>query len=163
MLSGFYSFFFSRVGLKRDISDNRTCSFIHLLNIFPSLNKQWKYLVVENVKGFEKSQACQQLIQTLEDLDFSYQQFISSPSMFSIPNTRHRYYIIAKRRPLYFNFPLQPHVVSILYNLCSIFYPLECHGISWIKFIMSSCNVCHFPLLLHQAYGQSGRWATLIW
>ena len=104
---------FFRVGLKRDIADNRTCSFIHLLNLFPSLNKKWKYLVLENVKGFERSEACQKLIQTLEDLDFCYQQFVLSPSMFSIPNTRHRYYIIAKRRPLYFNFPLQPHVVSI--------------------------------------------------
>ncbi|GFG32815.1 hypothetical protein Cfor_06321 [Coptotermes formosanus] len=114
---------FTRVGLKRDISDNRTCSLIHLLNIFPSLGKQWKYLVVENVKGFERSEACQQLIQILEDLDFCYQQFILSPSMFSIPNTRHRYYIIAKRRPLYFNFPLQPHVMESLpfplHNICS--------------------------------------------
>lgn len=104
-----------RVGLKRDISDNRTCSFIHLLSIFPHLNTKWKYLVIENVKGFEKSEACETLIKILEDLDFCYQQFILSPSMFSIPNTRHRYYLIAKRRPLYFNFPLQPHVVSILF------------------------------------------------
>lgn len=106
--------FFFRVGLKRDMSDNRNSSFIHLLSLLPHLSKNWKYLVVENVKGFEKSETCQQLIHTLEDLDFCYQQFILSPSMFSIPNTRHRYYLIAKRRPLYFNFPLQPHVVSKL-------------------------------------------------
>lgn len=105
---------FTRVGLKRDISDNRTCSFIHLLSIFPHLNMKWKYLVVENVKGFEKSEACKVLIKILKDLDFCYQQFILSPSMFSIPNTRHRYYLIAKRRPLYFNFPLQPRVMESL-------------------------------------------------
>ncbi|XP_021935724.1 tRNA (cytosine-5-)-methyltransferase isoform X2 [Zootermopsis nevadensis] len=105
---------FTRVGLKRDMSDNRTSSFIHLLSLLPHLNKKWKYLVVENVKGFEKSETCQQLIHTLENLDFCYQEFILSPSMFSIPNTRHRYYLIAKRRPLYFNFPLQPHVMESL-------------------------------------------------
>jgi tRNA (cytosine38-C5)-methyltransferase len=114
MLNGFFLPLF-RVGLKRDISDDRTSSFMYLLSIFPHLNKKWKYLLIENVKGFEESEACKALIKILEDLDFWYQQFILSPSMFSIPNTRYRYYLIAKRKPLYFNFPLQPHVVSILF------------------------------------------------
>jgi site-specific DNA-cytosine methylase len=100
------------------------------------------------------SEACQQLIQTLKDLDFSYQQFILSPSMFSVPNTRHRYYIIAKRRPLYFNFPLQPRVVSML---------LQVH-FRFMQHINASspCVMCHPPLLFHQVYGQSDEWATLI-
>jgi len=107
-------FNFFRAGLKKDTSDNRTHSFIHLLSIFPYLDKKWKYFVVENVKGFEKSEACQQLIHTLDDMDFCYQQFILSPAMFSVPNTRYRYYLIAKRRPLCFTFLLQPHIVSLM-------------------------------------------------
>ncbi|PSN39589.1 hypothetical protein C0J52_06901 [Blattella germanica] len=98
---------FTRVGLKKDVSDSRTCSFLHLLSIFPHLNSKWKYLLLENVKGFENSEACQLLLTTLEQINFCYQQFILSPSMFSVPNTRHRYYLIAKRRPLTFIFPVQ--------------------------------------------------------
>ncbi|XP_069685283.1 tRNA (cytosine(38)-C(5))-methyltransferase isoform X1 [Periplaneta americana] len=111
---------FTRVGLKRDTSDSRTCSFLHLLKLFPDIDRRWKYLLVENVKGFEKSEACYQLIQVLEALDFRYQQFILSPSMFSIPNTRHRYYLIAKRNPLDFTFSQQPNVMES--------FPVTLHG-----------------------------------
>ena len=101
-----------RVGLKGDLSDKRTCSFSHLLKIFPHLKPNWKYLLVENVKGFENSEACQQLLSTLEEMKFSYQQFILSPCMFSVPNTRDRYYLLAKRKSLNFIFPVQRDVVS---------------------------------------------------
>ncbi|KAJ9588530.1 hypothetical protein L9F63_018112, partial [Diploptera punctata] len=105
---------FTRVGLKKDLLDNRSCSFSHLLKIFPQLKPNWRYLLVENVKGFESSAACQQLLDVLCELQFSCQQFILSPCAFSIPNTRHRYYLVAKRRPLCFFFPLDSHVMESL-------------------------------------------------
>nr|CAD7407720.1 unnamed protein product [Timema poppensis] len=95
---------FTRVGLKKDVSDVRTCSLLHVLALLPDLKDSFRYLLVENVRGFESSQARDHLVSTLDSIDFSYQEFMLSPSQFSIPNTRHRYYLVAKRRPLAFCF-----------------------------------------------------------
>nr|CAD7442017.1 unnamed protein product [Timema bartmani] len=104
---------FTRVGLKKDVSDVRTCSLLHVLTLLPDLKDSFRYLLVENVKGFEKSQARDNIISTLDSIDFSYQEFILSPSQFSIPNTRHRYYLVAKRRPLAFCFENTRSVVNM--------------------------------------------------
>nr|CAD7575424.1 unnamed protein product [Timema californicum] len=82
------------VGLKKDVSDVRTCSLLHVLALLPDLKDSFRYLLVENVRGFESSQARDHLVSTLDSIDFSYQEFMLSPSQFSIPNTRHRYYLI---------------------------------------------------------------------
>nr|CAD7428531.1 unnamed protein product [Timema monikensis] len=95
---------FTRVGLKKDVSDVRTCSLLHILALLPDLKDSFRYLLVENVKGFENSQARDYIISTLDSINFSYQEFVLSPSQFSIPNSRHRYYLVAKRQPLSFCF-----------------------------------------------------------
>ncbi|XP_012271848.1 tRNA (cytosine(38)-C(5))-methyltransferase isoform X1 [Orussus abietinus] len=103
---------FTRVGLKKDISDNRSSSFQHVLKLIPEI-KSLKYILVENVKGFEKSQMRKQLISCIESSGFNYKEFILSPCQFGIPNTRHRYYMIAKRQNMKFCFDNSTLVESL--------------------------------------------------
>lgn len=93
---------FTRNGNKLDVNDKRSCSFLYLLNILPKLNID--YILIENVKGFECSKMRQTLIETLRNCNYDYQEFILSPSQFGVPNTRHRYYCLAKKIPLKFSF-----------------------------------------------------------
>ncbi|XP_035210068.1 tRNA (cytosine-5-)-methyltransferase-like isoform X2 [Stegodyphus dumicola] len=95
---------FTRVGLKRDIEDERTNSFLHVLNVISELQKKPLYLILENVQGFENSQTRKKLIETLKKSGYRYQEFLLSPKDFGIPNSRLRYYIIAKQQQLPFSF-----------------------------------------------------------
>ncbi|KAG1656062.1 tRNA (cytosine-5-)-methyltransferase [Nymphon striatum] len=64
------------------------------------------YIFVENVKGFEDSEARKLLIETLHSCNFHYQEFLISPRNFGIPNSRLRYYLMAKKaeKDFCFNF-----------------------------------------------------------
>ncbi|XP_061180130.1 tRNA (cytosine(38)-C(5))-methyltransferase-like [Saccostrea echinata] len=105
---------FTRVGKKLDAEDIRTSSFLHLLSLLPRLNNCPKYILVENVKGFEESDTCLKLRETLRECNFAYQEFMLSPLQFDIPNSRLRYYLIAKRAPLKFSFETSAEILTFL-------------------------------------------------
>lgn len=94
---------FTRVGLQKDKLDNRSCSLFHILQIIPQISSL-KYLLLENVKGFENSETRIELLKCLENCNFNYKELILSPNQFGIPNTRHRYYLLAKKKNLKFCF-----------------------------------------------------------
>ncbi|NXM66567.1 TRDMT methyltransferase, partial [Serilophus lunatus] len=98
---------FTRIGLQGDVSDPRTKSFLYILDILPRLQKLPKYLLLENVKGFESSSARNELLQTLATCGFKYQEFLLSPTCLGIPNSRLRYFLIAKlhQEPFFFQVP----------------------------------------------------------
>nr|XP_010990334.1 tRNA (cytosine(38)-C(5))-methyltransferase isoform X3 [Camelus dromedarius]XP_010990336.1 tRNA (cytosine(38)-C(5))-methyltransferase isoform X3 [Camelus dromedarius]XP_031300487.1 tRNA (cytosine(38)-C(5))-methyltransferase isoform X3 [Camelus dromedarius] len=98
-----------RIGLQGDVTDPRTNSFLYILDILPRLQKLPKYILLENVKGFEVSSARDLLIQTIENCGFQYQEFLLSPTSLGIPNSRLRYFLIAKLQsePLPFQGPGQ--------------------------------------------------------
>ncbi|XP_074999975.1 tRNA (cytosine(38)-C(5))-methyltransferase isoform X6 [Calonectris borealis] len=107
---------FTRIGLQGDVSDPRTKSFLYILDILPRLQKLPKYLLLENVKGFECSSARNELLRTLETCGFKYQEFLLSPTcaygfclQLGIPNSRLRYFLIAKlhQEPFSFQAPGQ--------------------------------------------------------
>ncbi|XP_007934522.1 tRNA (cytosine(38)-C(5))-methyltransferase [Orycteropus afer afer] len=100
---------FTRIGLQGDKTDPRASSFLYLLNILPRLQKLPKYILLENVKGFEVSSTRDLLIQTIENCGFQYQEFLLSPTSLGIPNSRLRYFLIAKLQsePLPFQVPGQ--------------------------------------------------------
>ncbi|XP_046766967.1 tRNA (cytosine(38)-C(5))-methyltransferase isoform X8 [Gallus gallus] len=100
---------FTRIGLQGDVSDPRTKSFLYILDILPRLQKCPKYLLLENVKGFESSSARNELLRTLETCGFKYQEFLLSPTCLGIPNSRLRYFLIAKlhQEPFFFHVPGQ--------------------------------------------------------
>ncbi|NXR32064.1 TRDMT methyltransferase, partial [Zosterops hypoxanthus] len=107
---------FTRIGLQGDVSDPRTKSFLYILDILPRLQKLPKYLLLENVKGFESSSARNELLQTLATCGFKYQEFLLSPTCLGIPNSRLRYFLIAKlhQEPFSFQVPGQVSLFILL-------------------------------------------------
>ncbi|NWZ94318.1 TRDMT methyltransferase, partial [Nesospiza acunhae] len=103
---------FTRIGLQGDVSDPRTKSFLYILDILPRLQKLPKYLLLENVKGFESSSARNELLQTLATCGFKYQEFLLSPTCLGIPNSRLRYFLIAKLHQEPFSFQAPGQVIK---------------------------------------------------
>lgn len=101
-----------RVGLKKDITDERSCALRHIISILPTINSSLRYILVENVKGFETSVARDKLVECLSELGFDYQEMLLSPIQIGVPNVRLRYYLIAKRKPLTLCLPSQSAIVS---------------------------------------------------
>ncbi|KAJ7652059.1 S-adenosyl-L-methionine-dependent methyltransferase [Mycena polygramma] len=87
--------------------DPRAKSFLHLVqNILPELAHQDAHpthFLVENVGGFETSSTRQVLVMTLRTLGYTIAEFLLTPLQFGIPNSRLRYYLLAKRWPLSFH------------------------------------------------------------
>jgi tRNA (cytosine38-C5)-methyltransferase len=73
-------------------------ALIRFMELLPEL---WgiRYILLENVVGFEKSVARDELVQILEENLFQVQEFHLTPSQFHIPNSRSRYYLLAKKKP----------------------------------------------------------------
>lgn len=86
----------TRVGQKRDIEDKRSDALNHICDLLP-LCKGVHYILMENVKGFEESQARNIFVEALEKSNFYYRELILSPTQIGIPNTRHRYYCLARK------------------------------------------------------------------
>nr|XP_020662315.1 tRNA (cytosine(38)-C(5))-methyltransferase isoform X1 [Pogona vitticeps] len=103
---------FTRIGRQGDISDPRTRSFLYILELLPRLTKLPKYLLLENVKGFESSSARDELIQTLEKCGFTYQEFLLSPTCLGIPNSRLRYFLIARLQSESFTFHVAGKILT---------------------------------------------------
>ncbi|KAJ7630361.1 S-adenosyl-L-methionine-dependent methyltransferase [Roridomyces roridus] len=86
--------------------DPRAASFLHLVqHILPQLaqsNSHPTHLLVENVGGFETSTTRQILVSTLQSLGYAIAEFLLTPLQFGIPNSRLRYYLLAKRMLLAF-------------------------------------------------------------
>ncbi|XP_072010322.1 tRNA (cytosine(38)-C(5))-methyltransferase [Engystomops pustulosus] len=95
---------FTRIGLQGDVSDPRAKSFLYVLEILPRLQKTPKYILLENVKGFESSEARDTMIRTLEGCGYKYQELLLSPPCLGIPNSRLRYFLIAKLQVENFTF-----------------------------------------------------------
>lgn len=88
---------FTRNGLKKDASDPRTSSFIHILDILPKITAD--SILIENVKGFELSEIHSRLVDKLNEVGYSFQEFLLTPTQFGVPNSRCRYYCIARKFP----------------------------------------------------------------
>ncbi|KAH8409579.1 hypothetical protein KR222_008782 [Zaprionus bogoriensis] len=86
----------TRQGLQRDVEDKRSSALTHLCALIPQC-ESLEFILMENVKGFEGSQARQQFVDALEEAGFYWREFILTPTQFNVPNTRHRYYCIARR------------------------------------------------------------------
>ncbi|KAJ6573887.1 S-adenosyl-L-methionine-dependent methyltransferase [Mycena vulgaris] len=89
--------------------DPRAKSFLHLVQtVLPELargNAHPTHFFVENVGGFETSSTRQILVSTLRGLGYTTAEFLLTPLQFGIPNSRLRYYLLAKRSPFSFRSP----------------------------------------------------------
>lgn len=89
---------FTRNGLQKDQTDPRTDSFKYFLSILKNLTNV-NYILLENVKGFEVSGMRNIFVKTLRECGFFFQEFLLTPTQFGIPNSRLRYYCLARRKP----------------------------------------------------------------
>ncbi|XP_058810072.1 tRNA (cytosine(38)-C(5))-methyltransferase [Phymastichus coffea] len=110
---------FTRVGLRKDSCDKRCLALLHILKLIPEI-QNLQYILLENVKGFEKSRARDEVVDCLKKADFNYKEFILSPCQFGIPNSRHRYYLMAKKSRLKFIFNNSNLITSIPDKVCEL-------------------------------------------
>lgn len=109
-LSQYFLFFF-RVGLKKDTKDSRTCPLLRFISLLKDLSSSLAYILLENVQGFELSKTRALLLDALTSANFTFQEALLSPNQFGIPNSRTRYYLMAKRNPRKFIFTTSDSVV----------------------------------------------------
>jgi tRNA (cytosine38-C5)-methyltransferase len=91
----------------RGEADPRAKSFLHLIDhVLPDLaaqDSQPRYMLIENVAAFQDSMTRRRLIDTLQRLGYVIAEFLLTPIQFGIPNSRLRYYLLAKLSPLRFS------------------------------------------------------------
>ncbi|XP_058486997.1 tRNA (cytosine(38)-C(5))-methyltransferase [Solea solea] len=87
---------FTRIGRQGDIQDPRTKSFLYILDLVPRLSTPPRFILLENVKGFENSSARERLVTMLVECGYTFQEIMVSPTSVGIPNSRLRYFLIAK-------------------------------------------------------------------
>ncbi|KAI9136328.1 S-adenosyl-L-methionine-dependent methyltransferase [Paraphysoderma sedebokerense] len=92
---------FTRGGKCLDDKDERSAGLLHLIEVIKLLPNAPKYVFLENVLNFEKSNCRRILVQTLGDLGYDIKECLLNPLQFGIPNGRLRYYLIARRKQNY--------------------------------------------------------------
>ncbi|KAG1298718.1 hypothetical protein G6F62_001339 [Rhizopus arrhizus] len=105
---------YTRLGLQQGSEDARAKSFLHLLKVLKEMKNKPKYLLVENVKGFEESDSREMLINVLQESDYSFQEFLLTPLQLGIPNSRMRYYLLAKLKPSEFAVPVTNNIIKFI-------------------------------------------------
>ncbi|KAI0073734.1 S-adenosyl-L-methionine-dependent methyltransferase [Panus rudis PR-1116 ss-1] len=92
--------------LAKGAEDPRAKSFIHLMeNILPelvSMGKHPTHMLIENVAGFESSSTRQRLLHVLKQLNYTVTELLLTPLQYGVPNSRLRYYLLAKHQALEF-------------------------------------------------------------
>ncbi len=81
---------------KRDLRDKRSASFTHLTVTLRDMKNKPLYILIENVVGFEKSNACAQWLESVKSCGYDVVQFILCPTQFGTPNVRPRYFCICR-------------------------------------------------------------------
>nr|SVE75902.1 EOG090X0A4V [Daphnia hispanica] len=115
---------FTRVGLKLDVEDPRCSSFLHLLDVLPHL-EEVSYILMENVVGFETSEMRNAFTKALKSCGFYFREFLLSPMSFQIPNSRNRYYVIAKKFTD-FPFGMETEIMTAFpNNSCDVAKPIR--------------------------------------
>ncbi|KAJ1911956.1 hypothetical protein IWQ60_009890 [Tieghemiomyces parasiticus] len=104
---------YTRVGHQKGSEDPRARSFLFILELLEILGEQRpRYILIENVVGFEKSNTRDRTLAQLQKLQYTIQEFIINPLDIGVPNSRSRYYLLAKAPQLGFHgelpYGLQP-------------------------------------------------------
>lgn len=90
---------YTRRGKQSESDDPRARSFHRIIDSIPSLDHPPRWIFVENVVGFEKSDTRKCLLEALRLRGYGgVREFIVSPTALGIPYTRARYYLIATFR-----------------------------------------------------------------
>ncbi|KAG9326692.1 hypothetical protein KVV02_002888 [Mortierella alpina] len=88
---------YTRTGNQEGSKDTRAKSFLYLMNILPKMQHPPNYLLLENVKGFEESDSRDLLVDCLTKAGYEFQELLITPLQIGIPNSRMRYYCLARK------------------------------------------------------------------
>ena len=119
---------FTRQGNMEGLNDNRSNAFIHLMkNIFLKTKEEYlpEFLLLENVKNFEISEANKMLCDILLEKKYYFLQFLLSPNEFNIPNSRLRFYLIASRKNKFENDEYVNNINKIIKNKNILFQEIN--------------------------------------
>lgn len=89
---------YSRRGQQRDLTDPRSAALLRMVEAIESCRPA--SLALENVVGFEDSQAWQMLHDSLESQGYQIETRMICPTQLGWPNLRPRFYALASHRPL---------------------------------------------------------------
>jgi len=89
---------FCRMGNRQGLKDLRSRAFLRLMEIFERAAPE--HLVLENVIGFEGSDAHELLLSRLRSQGMHWLECELCPTLLGIPNLRPRYFLVASRRPI---------------------------------------------------------------
>ncbi|KAK4297740.1 hypothetical protein Pmani_029859 [Petrolisthes manimaculis] len=132
---------FTRQGLKRDVEDSRTSSLLHFLHLLKEVPRTPDMILLENVAGFETSLARERLVEVLDARNYNWQEYLLSPTKFGVPNSRLRYYMLAKQKQSSFLFS-PSNKVEAEFPLC-----LCIRGEKNILEDGEQCSSCSRPVL----------------
>ena len=113
---------YTRLGKQEASSDPRAKSFEKIMYILEKMNTPPSFIFLENVKGFETSDTCNHFLTILKAKGYYTQSFLLSPMDFGFPNSRMRYYLIAKYQKM-FHFNTTQMPLFLNGNKC------ECQGV----------------------------------
>ncbi|KAF9564972.1 CorA metal ion transporter [Mortierella alpina] len=88
---------YTRTGNQEGSKDTRAKSFLYLMSILPKMQHPPNYLLLENVKGFEESDSRDLLVDCLTTAGYEFQELLITPLQIGIPNSRMRYYCLARK------------------------------------------------------------------
>ncbi|KAF9955000.1 tRNA (cytosine-5-)-methyltransferase [Mortierella alpina] len=88
---------YTRTGNQEGSKDTRAKSFLYLMNILPKMEHPPNYILLENVKGFEESDSRDLLVDCLTTAGYEFQELLITPLQIGIPNSRMRYYCLARK------------------------------------------------------------------
>ncbi|KAF9437339.1 tRNA (cytosine-5-)-methyltransferase [Entomortierella beljakovae] len=72
------------------------------------MNNPPNYILLENVKGFEESDSRDILVESLTGAGYEYQELLITPLQLGIPNSRMRYYCLARKTAVVGSFVQKP-------------------------------------------------------
>ncbi|VDO31866.1 unnamed protein product [Onchocerca flexuosa] len=104
---------FTKKGLRKDLADRRCIALKSICNVLKTMKHRPRYIIVENVCGFETSEAHQMLKDTLMNLCYSFEEYIISPTEIGIPNSRPRYYLLANLTSHCITVPATSKIIEI--------------------------------------------------
>ncbi|KAH9287334.1 tRNA (cytosine(38)-C(5))-methyltransferase [Echinococcus granulosus] len=87
---------FTRTGNQKRGKDTRCSSLLIIIQLIRRIKPP--AVILENVKGFEGSDAWRIILEALIACDYDVRQFLLTPLQFGIPNCRLRYYLVARLR-----------------------------------------------------------------
>ncbi|KAJ2356531.1 hypothetical protein GGF43_002010 [Coemansia sp. RSA 2618] len=88
---------YTRQGQQRGSDDMRAKSFLFLIDLLGKLQHKPMHLLIENVAGFEQSDTRNNLLLQLIREGYRYEEYLLNPLQLCYPNSRTRYYLLAKR------------------------------------------------------------------